>query len=274
MTPSIVSSWLTQFSCLTSSYNLSRVPSVYIYTGSGGVITTPANSQRSMSTEFFRVHKFHQELRARRMEMQPELSLGPVWPALGFASASEKNTKQNSSSSSESDGSSRKRRKHYNAWEEEPVSHPHLELHLNDPLPLDWEQCLDLQSGKMYYLNRKTLKRSWNRPKEQGVNLELNMSTTPTKQAVVADDGNTGATAPATLSQAAATKRGGTAGGNMIAVPCSNCHLLVMMCKSCPTCPNCKFVQSLAPAPATPQAAAHRMLDAAVKPLQTLSLLH
>ncbi|KAF7055091.1 hypothetical protein CFC21_062665 [Triticum aestivum] len=226
-----------------------------------------------MSTEFFRVPKFHQELRAKRMEMQPELSLGPTWPALGFAPASEKNTKQISSSSSESDGSSRKKRKHYNTWEE-PVSHPHLELHLNDPLPLDWEQCLDLQSGKMYYLNRKTLKRSWNRPKEEGVNLELNMSTTAARQVVVADDGNTGATAP-TLSQAAATKRS-TAGGNMIAVPCTNCHLLVMLCKSYPTCPNCKFVQSLAPAPApaTPQAAAHRMLDAAVKPLQTLSLLH
>ncbi|VAH87743.1 unnamed protein product [Triticum turgidum subsp. durum] len=129
-----------------------------------------------------------------------------------------------------------------------------------------------LQSGKMYYLNRKTLKRSWNRPKEQGVSLELNMSTTPTRQVVVVDDSNTGATAP-TLSQAAATKRD-TAGGNMIAVPCTNCHLLVMLCKSYPTCPNCKFMQSLAPAPATTQAAAHRMLDAAVKPLRTLSLLH
>lgn len=75
--------------------------------------------------------------------MQPELSLGPTWPALGFASA--KSTK---SSSSESDGTSRKKRKHY-TWEE-PVSHPNLELHLNDPLPLDWEQCLDLQVSPFF----------------------------------------------------------------------------------------------------------------------------
>ncbi|EPS72687.1 hypothetical protein M569_02076 [Genlisea aurea] len=26
---------------------------------------------------------------------------------------------------------------------------------------------------------------------------------------------------------------------------CSNCHLLVIMCRSSPTCPNCKFVHSL-----------------------------
>lgn len=217
-----------------------------------------------MTTESLSVNKYHQEVSAKKMEMQPELSLGrPTWPALGFAS--EKSTK---SSSSESDGSSRKKRKHY-TWEE-PVSHSHLELHLSDPLPLDWEQCLDLQSGRMYYLNRKTLKRSWNRPKEQGVNLELNMSTTPTPMNVVVLDGNTGAA----LSQAGA-KRGtmvSSGGGNMIAVPCANCHLLVMLCKSSPSCPNCKFVQSLAPAP--PQAAAHRRMDATVKPLQTLSLLH
>jgi hypothetical protein len=84
------------------------------------------------------VDKFHQEVTDKKMEMQPELSLGPTWPALGFAS--EKSTK---SSSSESDGSSRKKRKHC-TWED-PVSHPHLELQLSDPLPLDWEQCLDLQ---------------------------------------------------------------------------------------------------------------------------------
>ena len=64
-----------------------------------------------------RVEKFHQEVSARKMEMQPELSLGPTWPALGFAS--EKSTK---SSSSESDGSSRKKRMHY-TWEEPDDGH-------------------------------------------------------------------------------------------------------------------------------------------------------
>ncbi|KAF0888786.1 hypothetical protein E2562_017785 [Oryza meyeriana var. granulata] len=213
-----------------------------------------------MTTEFLRVEKY---LSVKRMELQPELSLGPTWPVPGFASA--KSTK---SSSSESDGSSRKKRKHF-TWEE-PVSHANLELQLNDPLPLDWEQCLDLQSGRMYYLNRKTLKKSWIRPKEQSVNLELNISTT---QATVVPtiDGSTGAATP--VAAVAETKKGTVVGsgpgGNMVAVPCANCHLLVMLCKSSPSCPNCKFVQPLAPPPAMP----HRKLDA-VKPLETLSLLH
>uniref|UniRef100_A0A0D9XXZ5 WW domain-containing protein n=1 Tax=Leersia perrieri TaxID=77586 RepID=A0A0D9XXZ5_9ORYZ len=215
-----------------------------------------------MTTEFLRVEKY---LSVKRMEMQPELSLGPTWPAPGFV-ASAKSTK---SSSSESDGSSRKKRKHF-TWEE-PVSHANLELQLNDPLPLDWEQCLDLQSGRMYYLNRKTLKKSWIRPKEQSVNLELNISTT---QATVVPtiDGSTGGATPVVAAEETkkATVVSSGPGGNMVAVPCANCHLLVMLCKSSPSCPNCKFVQPLVP---PPPAMLHRKLDA-VKPLETLSLLH
>ncbi|XP_062204766.1 protein CURLY FLAG LEAF 1-like [Phragmites australis] len=212
-----------------------------------------------MTTEFVRVKKLHQNgSLSKRMELQPELSLGPTWPAAppGFASAK--------SSSSESDGSSRKRK--HCAWEEPPVSHAGLELQLNDPVPLDWEQCLDLQSGRMYYLNRKTLKKSWIRPREQSVNLDLNISTTPAN-----DSGSTGAVAAPEEDE---PKKPGTmsSGGNMVAVPCANCHLLVMLCKSFPSCPNCKFVQPLR-APATTQASVHRGLDT-VKPLETLSLLH
>jgi hypothetical protein len=97
-----------------------------------------------MTTEFLRVKKFHQEAARslslqKRMELQPELSLGPVWPGFATGGLAAK------SSSSESDGSSRKKRKHYTASWEEPQQPPaSLELQLNDPLPLDWEQCLDL----------------------------------------------------------------------------------------------------------------------------------
>ncbi|GJN13482.1 hypothetical protein PR202_gb00191 [Eleusine coracana subsp. coracana] len=192
----------------------------------------------------------------KRMEMQPELSLGPTWPP-GWAPAM--------SSSSESDGSSRKKRKHY-LWEEPPpMSHGSLDLQLyDDPLPLDWEQCLDLQSGKMYYLNRKTLKKSWTRPREQSVNLDLNMSTIAATDISVAAPGEEEQNKPDAM----------TSGGNMVA-GCANCHLLVMLSKFSPSCPNCKFVQPLASATSPqPVVAAYRRLDAAVKPLETLSLLH
>uniref|UniRef100_A0A0D9XRH9 WW domain-containing protein n=1 Tax=Leersia perrieri TaxID=77586 RepID=A0A0D9XRH9_9ORYZ len=202
------------------------------------------------------------------MEVQPELSLGPT--SLGFRGVSVKNAAK--SSSSESDGSSddgsRKKSKHF-AWEEVVVSHASLELQLNHPLPQDWEQCLDLHSGRMYYLNRKTMRKSWVRPmEEQGntLDLELNIATIPStfddikaSSGVVADD---------------YVRSGGAVGlaGPMMAVPCVNCHLLVMLCKSSPACPNCKFVQPSVPAmPRTPP----RRIDAAVKPaLETLSLLH
>ncbi|CAN6353230.1 unnamed protein product [Urochloa humidicola] len=222
-----------------------------------------------MTAEFLRVKKFyHQEADTlslrKRMELQPELSLAPAsWP--GFAAPAPADAK---SSSSESDGTSRKKRKHYAGagWEEPQQPPANLELQLNDPLPLDWKQCLDLQSGRMYYLNRKTLKKSWVRPREQSVNLDLNISTAAVAAAPDED-------AEPTKRPAAAVSSGGN---NMVAVPCANCHLLVMLCKSSPSCPNCKFVQPLAPA--TPRAAvpqpAYRRLDAAVKPLETLSLLH
>ncbi|WVZ89249.1 hypothetical protein U9M48_035675 [Paspalum notatum var. saurae] len=231
-----------------------------------------------MITEFLRVKKFHQEEAARslslnlgkRMELQPELSLGPAW--LGFAAATRPAMEPGAkSSSSESDGSSGKKRKHCTARWEEPQQPPaSLELQLNDPLPIDWEQCLDLQSGRMYYLNRKTLKKSWVRPREQSVNLDLNISTA----AAVIDCCSASGAAAAAPDEHEGRKQPAGAGGNMVAVPCANCHLLVMLCKSSPSCPNCKFVQPLAPmAPNQQAVVAHRRLDA-VKPLETLSLLH
>ena len=131
-----------------------------------------------------------------------------------------------------------------------------------------------MQSGRMYYLNRKTLKKSWVRPREQSVNLDLNISTTAAVDSCAAADG---AAAPAPDEDEPRKPTGPAlfSGGNMVAVPCANCHLLVMLFKSSPSCPNCKFVQPLAPAvPLPPAAVAHRRLDAAVKPLETLSLLH
>ncbi|KAL6875723.1 hypothetical protein ACP4OV_013236 [Aristida adscensionis] len=190
------------------------------------------------------------------MEVQPELSLGPTSLA-GFAKSP-----RSSSSDSDGSGSGGKRRKHF-AWEEAVSYGSGLELQLGEPLPLDWEQCLDLHSGRMYYLNRKTMKKSWVRPStkdEQGtLNLELNISTTQSNF-----------DAKATPVAVTDDTKSISSGGHMVAVPCVNCHLLVMLCKSSPACPNCKFVQPSVPV--MPQTRPRR-LDT-VKPLETLSLLH
>lgn len=116
----------------------------------------------------------------------------------------------------------------------------------------------------MYYLNRKTLKKSWTRPREQSVNLDLNMSTTAATDLSAAGPGEDEPKRSDSM----------TSGGNMVA-GCANCHLLVMLSKSSPSCPNCKFVQPLAPATSSsqPMATAHHRLGT-IKPLETLSLLH
>lgn len=117
-----------------------------------------------------------------------------------------------------------------------------------------------LQSGRIYYMNRKTLKKSWLRPKEEHIlDLELNISTGSTP------DGNKNTVTrenPERITSPA---------GNMVAIACANCHLLVMLSKSSPSCPNCKFMHSLLPV--MPQPPPPRQIQS-VKSLETLSLLH
>ncbi|XP_020252163.1 uncharacterized protein LOC109829463 [Asparagus officinalis] len=175
---------------------------------------------------------------------QPELSLGP-----------------SISVNLESDANFCKKRKH-STWDGSlSATQRSIELQLNDPLPMDWEQCLDLQSGRMYYLNRKTLQKSWVRPREQNLDLELNISTLPSSKVKNQASSNTTNT-----SQGQHPIKDTNSSSSMVAVACRNCHLLVMLSKSSPSCPNCKYVHSL-PHPEL------RKIEA-VKPLETLSLLH
>ncbi|PKA66671.1 hypothetical protein AXF42_Ash003326 [Apostasia shenzhenica] len=163
------------------------------------------------------------------------------------------------SSSSESEANVGRKRKLANL-EEPPSSQASIDLQPYHPLPLDWEQCLDLQSGRMYYLNRKTLKKSTVRPKDHKLDLDLNISSLPS-------DGS-----KKKLSRlSAASDNTLTTGGSMAAIICLNCHLLVMLSWSSPTCPNCKYMHSLPPAPMIMPSP--RKMEA-VKPIETLSLLH
>ncbi|KAH7663939.1 WW domain-containing protein [Dioscorea alata] len=168
----------------------------------------------------------------------PELSLAP--------SLSTFTDNTYTSSSTESEANSCRKRK---------MLHTSVELHLNHPLPFDWEQCLDLQSGRVYYMNRETLKRSWSRPKERKVDLELNISRNSSMEEMIKEEESIITTS------------------SMIAVPCFNCHLLVMLCKSSPTCPNCKYVYPLH-ALQTPTNPSPPPPPPAPKSLETLSLLN
>ncbi|XVE84554.1 hypothetical protein DITRI_Ditri17bG0022600 [Diplodiscus trichospermus] len=132
-----------------------------------------------------------------------------------------------------------------------------VDLQVKDPLPLDWEQCLDLGSGKMYYMNRKTFKKTWNWPKEQKLDLELNIS--PQSDCSKQCSGST---------SVEDFNKQHSSGNNMVALACLNCHLLVILSKSSPACPNCKYVHSLPTLQAQPPKVS------AIKSLNTLSLLN
>ncbi|XP_021911161.1 uncharacterized protein LOC110824995 [Carica papaya] len=158
-----------------------------------------------------------------------ELSLAPRECVMS------KTRSSNSSSESELSKSSRKRKLFSVNFQTS------VDLQLKDPLPWDWEQCLDLESGRMYYVNKKSLRRSWSYPKEKKLDLELNISTNPNftgQQKLVVEDDN---------QQNSSTG----SGSNMVALPCMNCHLLVILFKSYPSCPNCKYVHALSPPPQT-----------------------
>ena len=125
-----------------------------------------------------------------------------------------------------------------------------------------------VQSGRMYYLNRKTLRRSWSCPKDhhnnqQKLDLELNIST-------ISDYPEKCSSFDSQRLQVHHSKKhqNNSSSSNMVALACLNCHLLVILSKSSPSCPNCKYVHSLPtqkiPTPRTPP----------IKSLDTLSLLN
>lgn len=102
-----------------------------------------------------------------------------------------------------------------------------------------------LQSGKVYFLNRKTSTKSWKRPLREGkeeeahLDLRLNISSNfsgddscseqPCSKQVTAQEVAVGSSSSSNM---------------MVALACLNCHLLVILSKSCPCCPNCKYVHS------------------------------
>ncbi|KAL5846814.1 hypothetical protein ACOSQ3_010338 [Xanthoceras sorbifolium] len=141
-----------------------------------------------------------------------------------------------------------------------------IELHLETPLPLEWERCLDIQSGKIHFYNTRTNKRTSGDPRRSperpiegsdhmSLDLELNLPCDSQRK-------NHNFTAPRHLTDLSIdiNQQKKTLGNiercpswlafegdqqqEMVATACMNCHMLVMLCKSSPTCPNCKFMHT------------------------------
>lgn len=132
------------------------------------------------------------------------------------------------------------------------------------PLPLEWQRCLDIKSGELYFYNTRTQKRTLSDPRTSlnpepsnpspmSLDLELNLpcGSLEKKNNIQEQDNNfvikqnssgddVGPGSGLTRSPSWLTCEGEQQ--EMVTAVCEKCYMLVMMCKSSPACPNCKFM--------------------------------
>ncbi|XP_016490747.1 uncharacterized protein LOC107810472 [Nicotiana tabacum] len=137
------------------------------------------------------------------------------------------------------------------------------QLHLETPLPLEWQRCLDIKSGHIYFYNTRTQKRTSRDPRlsttpepptpvHMSLDLELNLlpcgSLEKTQNSYfIGNNKNSDTKKNSTEAQGLITRSPSwltfdVDQQEMVTAVCKKCHMLVMMSTSLPTCPNCKFV--------------------------------
>ncbi|KAH9624468.1 hypothetical protein KSS87_008158 [Heliosperma pusillum] len=157
-----------------------------------------------------------------------------------------------------------------------------IELHLETPLPSEWQRCLDIQSGEIHFYNTRTQKRTVRDPRESlepepepssprecymSLDLELNLPCgslnrkySPKNSEEIPDmmkkkkpcnssprmsglsTGLFESLASTVEKKSSSDSEKDDQTAEMVATACMKCHMLVMLQKSSPTCPNCKFV--------------------------------
>ncbi|XP_022753006.1 uncharacterized protein LOC111301524 [Durio zibethinus] len=149
-----------------------------------------------------------------------------------------------------------------------------LELHLETPLPLEWQRCLDIQSGQIHFYNTRTHTRTSKDPRRSPepqspaghmrLDLELNLPCDSARKIDATDhhhkfnkDNSVSPTRGGSVDKKINSLSGGLTQNlswlavevdneqeqqEMVATACMRCHMLVMLCKSSPVCPNCKFM--------------------------------
>ncbi|KAG7972322.1 hypothetical protein I3843_07G176800 [Carya illinoinensis] len=154
-----------------------------------------------------------------------------------------------------------------------------IELHLETPLPPEWQRCLDIQSGQIHFYNTRTHKRTSRDPRRSpepepaspdehmSLELQLTLPYESLRKSQANDDNlikrpalGSSTTDHHQLMESNAQVENKGLGGSarstpswlafdigvdqheMVATVCTQCHMLVMLCKSSPSCPNCKFI--------------------------------
>ncbi|KAK1401774.1 WW domain-containing protein [Heracleum sosnowskyi] len=178
----------------------------------------------------------------------------------------------------EFEGSSRKRKLEV-SQPDETLGRPYKERNLmkpkfdikkslrEAPLPLEWQRCLDIKSGQLYFYNTRTHKRTYSDPRISAeppsdsscMSLDLQLNLNYGSVGKKYDEDDRGSSKSSKLSDDRLVDLHGdnytsslkrypswlTIEGDqreMVTAVCKKCHMLVIMCKSYPTCPNCKFL--------------------------------
>ncbi|XP_074378548.1 uncharacterized protein LOC141720088 [Apium graveolens] len=176
----------------------------------------------------------------------------------------------------EFENSSRKRKREIISQPDETLDRPYKERNSmkpmfdikkslrEAPLPLEWQRCLDIKSGQLYFYNTKTHKRTYSDPRINveppsdsscmSLDLQLNLDygkkydeddRCSNKSSKLSDDRFVDLHGDNYTSSLKRYPSWLTIEGDqreMVTAVCKKCHMLVIMCKSYPTCPNCKFV--------------------------------
>ncbi|KAI3460030.1 hypothetical protein Pfo_016693 [Paulownia fortunei] len=150
------------------------------------------------------------------------------------------------------------------------------DLQSQTQFPLEWQRCLDIKSGQIYFYNTRTNKRALGDPRSSlepyipasmSLDLELNLPSQSLGNNQVEDSykkHDSGTTSIYTNNHFMNSNTTKDVGGltrspswltfeadqqEMVTAVCKKCYMLVMMCKSSPACPNCKFVHPSEPSP-------------------------
>ncbi|XP_059281626.1 protein CURLY FLAG LEAF 1-like isoform X1 [Lycium ferocissimum] len=147
------------------------------------------------------------------------------------------------------------------------------QLNPETPLPLEWQRCLDIKSGQIYFYNTRTQKRTSKDPRlndpepqttpvRMSLDLELNLLPCGSPEKINQVDDNFVSHSNSFVKKKSTESQGlinrspswltfDVDQQEMVTAVCKKCHMLVMMYKSSSTCPNCKFVNPIDETPYT-----------------------
>ncbi|RZC43404.1 hypothetical protein C5167_036353 [Papaver somniferum] len=116
-----------------------------------------------------------------------------------------------------------------------------IELNSDIPLPLKWEQCLDLKTGEVYYRNKETGKKSRRDPRKAITKFRCRNDYLVKEENSSDSEQRSQSPSPSTSSSKA--KRNDTRRDQVLVVAgCKSCMMYFMLPKYVVDCPKCSGI--------------------------------